>query len=401
MVSLRARWLATTSLALGLVTVAGCGSGDDSDPSFSLPSSENQGPENNTPSLACPEGKVTVDASALKFDGIDGHVTMGVAPELGLATFTLEAWVRREGRGVTMGTGVGGLTMVPIAGKGRGESDGSNLDCNYAMGLAGDVLGADFEDMATGANHPVLGRTKIPYGEWHHVAAAYDGARWQLFVDGKLDGEATVDATPRQDSIQHFGIATALKSTGVPAGFLKGSVDEVRVWNRARTEGEIASAMYRRVTGGGAVGRWALDAKDGGVLDSAGTTRDAHGRRFLLRHRRGARSQDTSLGRGGPAPGARSRAPRRRSASSSTTPTARVHRHDPRAPDRRGRRLQHRDPPDTQYYAPQDTRSTSTIRPSGSWITPGRRLQHQGHHPQRRHRRPRRRRLPVGGGRTP
>lgn len=273
--SLRVRWLATTSLALSLgsLGLAGCGSddGDLGEPHLSGSDIENKGPENNHATAACPEGKVSVDASALKFDGESGFVTMGVAPDLGLANFTIEAWVRREGRGVTMGTGVGGLTMVPIAGKGRGESDGSNVDCNYAMGFAGDVLGADFEDMATGANHPVLGRTKIPYGEWHHVAAAYDGARWQLFVDGKLDGEATANATPRQDSIQHFGIATALNSMGVPAGFLKGSVDEVRVWNRARTESEIASGMYRRVgQEPGLVGRWALDAKDGGIPDSAG-----------------------------------------------------------------------------------------------------------------------------------
>ena len=56
--------------------------------------------------------------------------------------------------------------MVPIAGKGLGEGDGSNVDCNYGVGLWGDVLGADFEDMATGANHPVTGQTAIPRGEW-------------------------------------------------------------------------------------------------------------------------------------------------------------------------------------------------------------------------------------------
>ena len=113
-----------------------------------------------SPDAAMPLGCEAPDpdtSSALSFDGVDDHVAMGDSAALGLATFTVEAWVRRDGEGSTAGTGVGGLTLVPIAGKGRGEDDGSNVDCNYAFGFFGDVLGADFEDMASGANHPVTG----------------------------------------------------------------------------------------------------------------------------------------------------------------------------------------------------------------------------------------------------
>lgn len=210
-------------------------------------------------------------SSALSFDGVNDGVSMGRAAELGLARFTVEAWVRREGDGVSAGTGVGGLSLVPIAGKGRGEGDGSNIDCNYAFGFFGDVLGADFEDMATGANHPVIGRTAVSRGAWHHVAATYDGTTWRLYLDGVLDGQAAARATPRADSIQHFGIGTAFNSTGVAAGRFAGSIDEVRVWDRARTEAEIAGAMYDTVIAGdGLMARWALDEADGGAPDTAG-----------------------------------------------------------------------------------------------------------------------------------
>jgi hypothetical protein len=210
-------------------------------------------------------------SSALSFDGVEDHVSMGRAPALGLATFTVEAWVRREGDGRTMGTGVGGLQLVPIAGKGRGENDGSNVDCNYAFGFVGDVLGADFEDMASGANHPVLGRTAVPRGEWHHVAASYDGTTWRLFLDGVEDGRAgTRGARPRADSIQHFALGTAMNSTGVAAGRLEGSLDEVRVWDHARTAAEIAGGMRTTITeADGLVAHWALDAEDMGAPDSA------------------------------------------------------------------------------------------------------------------------------------
>ena len=210
------------------------------------------------------------DNGALYFDGIDQYVTMGAAPDLGLSQFTVEAWVRRDGPGKDMGTGAGGLHLVPIAGKGRGEKDGSNLDCNYAFGFSDDVLGADFEDMATGANHPITGNTAILFGEWHHVAVSYDGSTWRLYVDGALDAQAKVDAAPRADSIQHFGIGASFNSMGVPAGAFLGAIDEVRVWDHARTEAEISASMYNEIpTGEGLVGRWSLDPADG-APDSAG-----------------------------------------------------------------------------------------------------------------------------------
>jgi hypothetical protein len=208
-------------------------------------------------------------SGALRFDGVDDHVTMGLAPELGLERFTVEAWVRRDGRGKAAGTGVGGLQLVPIAGKGRGENDDTTKNCNYAFGFTGDVLGADFEDMATGANHPVTGATAVPLGEWHHVAATFDGAAWRLYLDGALDGEAATAAVPRGDSIQHFGIGALFDSTGAPAGALNGAIDEVRVWDHARSADEIADAMYTASPSGvGLVGHWSLDDDGSDALGS-------------------------------------------------------------------------------------------------------------------------------------
>jgi hypothetical protein len=172
---------------------------------------------------------------------------------------------------------------VPLASKGLGEGDGSNIDCNYAFGLWGDVLGADFEDMASGANHPVTGKTAIGRGEWHHVAATYDGAVWRLYVDGVLDGEATANATPRADSIHPFSIGTAIASDGVPHGFLHGALDELRVWNRARTEEEIADGMYRTIAmGEGLVGRCSTRAAR--TRRSRTTARAPHRRRRRREH---------------------------------------------------------------------------------------------------------------------
>lgn len=220
---------------------------------------------------ACPAG-AEIATSGLSFDGKTSGISMGVAPKLGLGKFTLEAWVRRDGSGEATGTGVGGISFVPIVGKGRGESDETVANCNYAFGFVGGRLAADFEDQTNGKNHPVVGKTEIALGEWHHVAATYDGAVWRLYLDGRLDGQRVVDAAPRADSIQHFGIGTAYDSKGAPAGHLHGAVAEVRVWSFARSEAEIRDAMRKRVDkGAGLAGRWSLDGA-GGLTDSVGGT---------------------------------------------------------------------------------------------------------------------------------
>lgn len=214
----------------------------------------------------------TIETSALAFDG-DDEVGMGQAPSLGAEVFTLEAWVRREGPGTDASTGAGGVRLVPLITKGRGEHDGSNVDCNYALGLVGDVLGADFEDYESGANHPVIGQRPLETGRWHHVAATYDGSVWRLYLDGVLDGEAVADATPRADSVQHFGLGTAYNSAGAAAGHFVGSLDEVRVYSRALAESELRATMYSTAPSEeGLIGHFHLDGDDGTVVDETGNT---------------------------------------------------------------------------------------------------------------------------------
>lgn len=273
--------------AVGLLTQPGCG--DDESTIESSPDGGSGGTAGQGGSatgvgghgaagegggaLACPE-QPPLTTSALVFDG-DDAVSMGLAPELGAAVLTLEAWVRRDGPGADASTGVGGVRLVPIISKGRGEDDGSNVDCNYAFGLVGDVLAADFEDYESGANHPVLGQSPLTVGRWHHVAATYDGDVWRLYLDGVLDGEATANATPRYDSIQHFGLGVAFNSTGVAAGALDGALDEVRVYSRALSESELQATMFSTTPSqDGLIGHFHLDAADGAVLDSSGNEND-------------------------------------------------------------------------------------------------------------------------------
>ncbi|MFL6005040.1 MAG: LamG-like jellyroll fold domain-containing protein [Gaiellaceae bacterium] len=206
---------------------------------------------------------------ALSFDGTNDYVTFGAAPQLGAATFTLETWFRRTGAGAGTSTGSGGIaSAIPLVTKGRAEADGSNLDMNYFLGIdASDgTLVGDFEDTASGANHPVSGQTTVTQNVWHHAAATFDGSYWRLYLDGVLDAKLAVAATPRSDSTQHAALGSALTSTGAAAGFFAGDLDEARIWNVARTGVQIRSARNNALTSGtGLVGRF-------GMNEGAGTT---------------------------------------------------------------------------------------------------------------------------------
>jgi hypothetical protein len=141
------------------------------------------------------------------------------------------------------------------------------------------VLCADFEEGAAGtapsANHPILGATPIGTGTWHHVAATYDGATWKLYLDGNQDAQLAINQPVAAASDVPLAIASALNSTAVASGFFDGVMDEVRIWNFARTQAEIQSTINSAITvpTSGLMARWALDEGAGTAVNgSAGTT---------------------------------------------------------------------------------------------------------------------------------
>src|SRR6185295_3129700 len=155
----------------------------------------------------------------------------------------------------------------------------STVDMNYFLGIRSDnVLVADFEEGISsggtpGLNHPVAGATVIQNNVWYHAAATYDGTKWQLFLNGILESELTVSRPPRSDSIQHAAVGSALNSTGAPSGFFDGVIDEVRIWNIARTAQQIAAGAATEISSApGLIGRWGLNENSGtSVSDSSGS----------------------------------------------------------------------------------------------------------------------------------
>ena len=204
-------------------------------------------------------------------------MSFGDPAALDLATFTIETWFKRTGAGVSNTTGTAGIpNAIPLVTHGAPQSEGSNVDANWILVIddATDVIAADFEDLATGQNHPVIGITPIVNDVWHHAAATYDGTTWRLYLDGNLENTLVVNQTPRSDSIQGSGLGAMFTSSGTALGHFDGTLDEVRVWNYARTQSQIQGTINSPITyaQAGLVARWGLNETTGtGVASSAGT----------------------------------------------------------------------------------------------------------------------------------
>lgn len=210
--------------------------------------------------------------SALQFTGAGSYVSFGVATNtLGLTNFTLECWFKRIGTGTAANTGGGGISGQPLITKGRGESELPSLNCNYFLGhTSGNLLVADFEEV-TGPNHPLTGTHAFSSNVWHHVALTYDGAQLTLYLDGQVDNSVAATGVPDYTSIQPAAIATALNSAAVPSGSFSGMMDEVRIWNYARTQTQITNTMSTEITTpqAGLVGRWGLNDDAGTVATNS------------------------------------------------------------------------------------------------------------------------------------
>ena len=113
-------------------------------------------------------------------------------------------------------------------------------------------------------NTTVTGDVNVNDGEWHHVAGVYNGSTLKLYIDGVEDNSVTATGSISTNE-EDFTIGENAEQTGRQ---WEGFIDEVRIWNDARTASEISNNMYKPLDGDetGLVGYWRMDASSGTTL---------------------------------------------------------------------------------------------------------------------------------------
>lgn len=192
-----------------------------------------------------------VSEAGLQFDGTTGSVNCGSASQLqfgGTAPFTLEAWIRPGGW-------LGGDTHRTIISKYNAGSIGAwqfVVRNNNSLGFLRET-----------SPWWLNGNSSVPTNQWRHVAATYDGSTMRIYINGNLDVSESRGFSSTTTSPVLIGAAL---SSGEPHNRFHGVMDELRVWNIAKSASELQAARNEPITGTepGLVGYWNMNELTGG-----------------------------------------------------------------------------------------------------------------------------------------
>ena len=160
---------------------------------------------------------------ALQFDGIDDGVNCGQDPslDLGKEDFTLEAWFRG---------GTQTSSWPCIFRKGNALCD--TCPPGYAIFWAGNqwTLALDASNQAGDQDRVTVASGPYMDEEWHHIVGTRDKDKTYLYLDGVL-----VNSGVNNDRNINTGSSLFISSDTS----FNGAIDEVKIYNRALSEGEI------------------------------------------------------------------------------------------------------------------------------------------------------------------
>ena len=202
----------------------------------------------NMPSWS--NGKIN---GALDFDGMNDYIDCGSDTSLNITdAITIEAWVKGDGWKGTQ----------TIAGRSPIVYDLLMIDNTPYFYSNGDLL----TKRAVGSSISSL--------QWHHITGVYDGTNTIIYVNGVRGTDASEPLAP-PSSVENFYIG----SRGGSTRYFNGTIDEVRIYNRALSTEEIRyhynrggpCAEYKFNEGTGTTAYDTTDNNNNGTWNGTGT----------------------------------------------------------------------------------------------------------------------------------
>ena len=92
---------------------------------------------------------------------------------------------------------------------------------------------------------------RVDDGQWHHVAGVFDNGTVTLYIDGNPQASVTGGPTFGTGTPRFGYVGLGSESTEfnleprTPANYFNGSVDDVRIYERALTDSEVAGLAGR------------------------------------------------------------------------------------------------------------------------------------------------------------
>ena len=193
---------------------------------------------------------------ALKFDGTNDKVGILDSPELNPTSgMTIEAWINATEWNSNIWGGV-------IVGK-----QGTNPDKGYCF-TAGQNGRVEFTVSVNEGWKAVSTPALLGTNAWYHIAGVYTGSQLMLYINGQLiqTEDAIGELTHGTGVVMNLG-----DNPTWPGRFWNGRLDEIRIWEIARTEAEIQANMSVELTGTetGLVAYYPMNEGSGSVLGDA------------------------------------------------------------------------------------------------------------------------------------
>ena len=225
--------------------------------------------QGGTVDMGAYEGGIVISApeasyagSAIAFDGVNDHLTVANSSSVSLGgDFTIEAWIRVPDRSSTYEI----ITKQPTVAV--NEFPG-NYEFRVDQGTGRLTLGFEYGQWV-GAIAFWSSTAAVPVGQFAHVAVVFRaGSSLQFFINGVPD---TLYRTGwYRPELNSQPVRIGARKDGY---YFKGEMDEVRLWNVARSSTEISAQYRNRLMGSetGLTAYWRMDDGVGGtVVDSSG-----------------------------------------------------------------------------------------------------------------------------------
>lgn len=176
-------------------------------------------------------GSDGVCAATLHFDGIDDYINISNNGSFNITNkITLECWVKLDNTS-------GDKTIISKFGDVpsddsyilRVDNGKVNLQLNFGTWVS------------------LLSSKTLSPNDWHHIAGVYDGSTMKIYIDGNLDNSIVKSGNI---AVSSSTLKIGRPGYAIPAGrdMFVGALDEVRVWNLARSQAEIQSAINCEIT---------------------------------------------------------------------------------------------------------------------------------------------------------
>jgi hypothetical protein len=190
---------------------------------------------------------------ALHYDGVNDYVDMGNATTFNVGNaVTYEAWINPD-------TTSYGFIFAQWVGSAE----------DVQVGFSGNKISFYLHDVFGGSQ--LFSSPIVPLHQYTHIAATYDASAGiaKIYINGVFAASRSVGSSVSNSTGDLFVGFNPVRGDFVAP--FKGVIDEVRIWNIARTESEIQSTMNQSLNGNepGLIGYWKFDEGTGSVTSDA------------------------------------------------------------------------------------------------------------------------------------